>query len=473
MSSSRSKRLIKNTVIISIGKICTSVITFLLLPLYTTILSTEEYGIVELLNTLMSLLLPIIGLQLEQGAFRELLENRKNNQAKRKIISTGFFATLIQCISSIPIFIIISPLIHNDYLFFLLINVFAYIIVNFLQQVARGLDKINEYTIGSFINAITTIIFNVILLIVFKLDVYGMLLGTFCGFIVTLIYYFYSLHFFSYARLKLLQKSTLKTLLRYSLPLIPNTIAWWIFSASDRVIVSTILGLDANGILAAAIKFSSIITTIYNIFHISWTESISLTIREKDARNYFNQVFNTILKIFTALGFNVIALTPFVFPILINSNFNEACYLIPISVIASIFNIISGLISAIYIAERNTRSIARTSIFSATINIVVHLLLIHWIGLYAAAASTLITYITLSAYRIIDARKKYFKIEFDKKFVKLAFITAIFILVSYYSNNLFINACSIIITIMFSITTNKSSLTFIKNIIKQKLFKKE
>ena len=471
MPEPRNRRLIKNTIIISIGKICTSIITFLLLPLYTTILNTEEYGIVDLLDTLMALLLPIIGLQLEQGAFRELLENRKNRQKEREIISTGFFVTLIQCIIFIPPFIFISPFVHNDYLFFLLINVLACVVVNFLQQTARGLDKINEYTIGSFINAAGTIVFNVVLLVIFKLGIYGMLLGTFGGFCITLFYYFFSLHFFSYASLKLLKKSTLKTLLRYSIPLIPNTLAWWIFSASDRVIVSSILGLDANGILAASLKFPSIITTIYNIFHISWIESISLAIKDKDAKDYFNRTFNIVLKLFTSLSFSVIVLTPFVFPLLINANFDKAYNLIPISVIAVIFNIISGLVSAVYIAKRNTKTIAHTSIFSAIINIIVHLSLIHLIGLYAAAISTLVTYVTLSVYRIFDAKKKYFKITFDKKFIELPFVTAIFILISYYIDNIFINVLSILIAIMFAIIVNKSSLTFIKNIVKQKLFK--
>ena len=61
---SREGKLIKNTAIIMVGKICTQMISFFLLPIYTAILSTEEYGIVDLLNTLISLLLPLITLQI-------------------------------------------------------------------------------------------------------------------------------------------------------------------------------------------------------------------------------------------------------------------------------------------------------------------------------------------------------------------------------------------------------------------------
>ena len=106
---SREKTLFKNTLIITIGKICTQLITFFLLPLYTAILSTEEYGTVDLLNTLVSLLLPIVTFQVEQAVFRNLIDNRENEDEKKKIISTGIFSVILQCIIYICIFFLISP----------------------------------------------------------------------------------------------------------------------------------------------------------------------------------------------------------------------------------------------------------------------------------------------------------------------------------------------------------------------------
>lgn len=472
MTNSRSKKLMKNTVIISIGKICTSMITFLLLPLYTGILSTEEYGIVDLLNTLMSLLLPLIGLQIEKGVFRELIEVRQNKDAKQQIITTSFLSLILQCLLSIPLFIASSLFVRNDYQYFLLINVLAYITVSFLQQVARGLDEMTKYATGSFVNAIGTIAFNVLFLVVFKLGAYGMLLGTFCGFLVTIFYYFYAIRFFSYIHPKKFQKTTLKIIFYYSIPLIPNALAWWIFSASDRVIVSSLLGLDANGILAASLKFSTIITTIYTIFDTSWIESISLAINDSDVKDYFNRITNIVIKLFTSLGLGIIAFIPFIFPILINNNFSEAYYLIPITIISAIFNTVQGLVAVIYAAKRNTKSIAQTSLVAALANIVLHLSLIHIIGIYASVISTLVAFLILSIYRIRDASKKYFQIIIDKKFVILTLIIAAFIFFTYYINNMYANILSIIIVIMFATITNRQSFMFIKNTITKKLFGK-
>ena len=111
----KEKYLFKNTFIITIGKICTQLITFFLLPLYTAVLSTEEYGTVDLVTTLSMLLLPIITFQAEQAIFRELLENRTNQKKNNLIISNGIISVTIQCCIFIIIYLFLSPIFKNEY----------------------------------------------------------------------------------------------------------------------------------------------------------------------------------------------------------------------------------------------------------------------------------------------------------------------------------------------------------------------
>ena len=100
----REKQLVKNTVIITIGKICTQMISFFLLPLYTSILTTEEYGVVDLLNTLVSLFIPIVTFQIEQAVFRYLIDARNDEEKTSKVISTTVFTVILQCILYLGIF---------------------------------------------------------------------------------------------------------------------------------------------------------------------------------------------------------------------------------------------------------------------------------------------------------------------------------------------------------------------------------
>ncbi len=466
---SREKNLAKNTIIITIGKICTQLITFFLLPLYTGILSTEEYGTVDLLNTLVSLLLPIVTFQVEQAVFRELIEVRGKKDKESRIISSAVITVIFQCIVYLIIFALISPFINNHYKFFLATNVVANIFLSLLLQIARGFGDNKKYAFASFISALSTIIFNVLFLVVIKLGANGMLLGTMLGQIVATIYLFISLKLYKYLKVKDYKKEVIKSLWKYSLPLIPNAISWWVFNASDRVIASAFLGVDQNGILAASLKFSAVFITFYNIFNMSWTESISIAIKDADVSDYFNRMFNIVLRLFTAMGIGMIACMPFVFPIMINEKFSAGYGLVPISIIGSLFNVVVGLISVIYVAEKNTKAIASTSIVSAVINIIVHLVLIKFMGLYAAVISTFVAFFVMSIYRLMDASKRYFKIKIDMKFIIQSLIALIFVFVSYYINNIYLNVFVVLFAVLFAIYINKDSFDIIFKLFTKKL----
>lgn len=466
---SREKNLAKNTIIITIGKICTQLITFFLLPLYTGILSTEEYGAVDLLNTLVSLLLPIVTFQVEQAVFRELIEVRGKKDKESRIISSAVITVIFQCIVYLVIFALISPFINNHYKFFLATNVVANIFLSLLLQIARGFGDNKKYAFASFISALSTIIFNVLFLVVIKLGANGMLLGTMLGQIVATIYLFISLKLYKYLKVKDYKKEVIKSLWKYSLPLIPNAISWWVFNASDRVIASAFLGIDQNGILAASLKFSAVFITFYNIFNMSLTESISIAIKDDDVNDYFNRMLNIVLRLFTAIGVGMIACMPFVFPIMINEKFSAGYGLVPISIIGSLFNVVVGLISVIYVAEKNTKAIASTSIVSAVINIIVHLVLIKFIGLYAAVISTFVAFFVMSIYRLMDASKRYFKIKIDMKFIIQSIIALIFVFVSYYINNIYLNVFVVLFAVLFAIYINKDSFDIIFKLFTKKL----
>ena len=466
---SREKNLAKNTIIITIGKICTQLITFFLLPLYTGILSTEEYGTVDLLNTLVSLLLPIVTFQVEQAVFRELIEVRGKKDKESKIISSAVITVMFQCIVYLIIFALISPFINNHYKFFLATNVVANIFLSLLLQIARGFGDNKKYAFASFISALSTIVFNVLFLVVIKLGANGMLLGTMLGQIVATIYLFISLKLYKYLKVKDYKKEVIKSLWKYSLPLIPNAISWWVFNASDRVIASAFLGVDQNGILAASLKFSAVYITFYNIFNMSWTESISIAIKDDDVSDYFNKMFNIVLRLFTAMAVGMIACMPFVFPIMINEKFSAGYGLIPISIVGSLFNVVVGLISVIYVAEKNTKAIASTSIVSAVINIIVHLVLIKFIGLYAAVISTFVEFFVMSIYRRMDAGERYFKIKMDMKFIIQSLIGLIFVFISYYINNIYLNAFVVLFAVLFAIYINKDSFDIIFKLFTKKL----
>ena len=465
---SREKELTKNTMIVSIGRICTQCISFLLLPLYTNKLTTEEYGVVDLLNTYITLLVPIIILEIQQAVFRFLIDNRKNEEEKSKLISTTIIMSVIECIVYFLVYLLIGNLIKSQYKYFLASNVIATVFSSIMLQISRGLGDNKTYTIGSFVTATTTIIFNVVFIVAFKWGAYGMLLASFIANILCSVYIVIRLKIFKYCKIKYFDKDKLKQMLKYSIPLIPNAISWWVMSVSDRTIITAVLNIGMNGIYSAANKFSAIFSTISNIFSITWTESTSMHINDSDGADYFSNVINKVFKFFSCLCVGMISVIPFAFPILIGKSYAEAYYQIPILLLGGLCNAMVLLLSSIYIAKKMTKKVAQTSIISAIINIVVNLALIKFIGLYAASISTFIAYFSMMIIRMKDI-KKYIDIKFDQKTLIEIAIVNIMVCVSYYINNMILNViCFILVLIYCFVVNRKDVMSIIEMVLKRK-----
>ena len=469
---SREKELIKNTGIITIGKVCTQMISFFLLPLYTAVFSTEEFGIVDLFNTIVAFLLPILTIQIDQALFRFLIDARDNEQDKTRLITSSILLLAMVIVVYSAIFACIAPFISNAYKYFLLINVLANILSTLMLQVARGLGHNKEYSIGSFIVASFTVILNVLFIVVLKLGVTGMFLSLFIANTLAASYLMFSKKTYKYISPKSFDKKLLKAMCKYSLALIPNAVSWWVINVSDRAIISSMLSIAANGIYAAANKFSGMYINAYNIFNIAWTESAAVHINDKDKDEYFSKTINTGLKVFACFALIVIGVTPFVFPYLINEKFGAAYNQIPLLMLSSLFNVGVGLVSVIYVAKKRSFDISKTSFIAAVINIVVNVLLIKKIGLYAASISTIVAYLAMFIYRAIDCRK-YVKFKLDVKMLMALVIAYTLTFIMYYINISWLNVIMFVVIIIFSALCNKNSFKSIGKILKRKFSKGE
>lgn len=465
---SKGKDLAKNTAIVSIGKICTQLITFFLLPVYTAVLSNEEYGVVDLLNTLTSLLLPIATLQIEQGVFRYLIDCRENKEKQTTLITTIIRFMIIQLIICIIIFLCASPFIHNEYKYFLMANLVMGMFSTILLQICRGLGDNPTYAIGSFITGALTVVLNVIFIVSFHWGAYGMLGATAISNLLCSVYIFMKKKIYKYIKPKQYDKTTLKEIIKYSVPLIPNMISWWIVSASDRTIISAVIGIAQNGIYSAANKFSGVFTTLYSVFNLTWTESASININSEDRDEFFSKILDFVIRFFGCLCLGTIAIMPFVFNVLINEKFAEAYYQIPILILGSVFNILVSFIGSIYVAKKLTKEIAKTSVIAAIINIGVNVVLIKSIGLYAASISTVIAYVLMFIYRWIDV-KKYVKFNVNKILWFVLIIMYGVTIFTYYLRSLVISAVVLGVVAIFAVIANINSVTYLKQIVKSKI----
>ena len=246
-------------------------------------------------------------------------------------------------------------------------------------------------------------------------------------------------------------------------------------SASDRTIVAAFLGTSYNGLLTVAHKFPSAYSTFYTVFNLSWTESASLHIQDSDADFFFRNVISKVYRLFAALAIGIIACMPFMFNILIRGNYSDAYYQIPIYMASSLCQVFQGVYSVIYIAKKKTKEVAKSTVLSAAINIVTHLLMIKWIGLYAASVSTLLAYLFLCVWRYFDL-KKYMDVRFDMKLLFSSLIVGGIVCISYYIKNTVGCVISLVIAVVYCVYINRAILHILiksPNMIKKNFMKKE
>lgn len=467
MKKSRGTELAKNTFIIAIGRISTQIISFLLLPLYTALLSQSEYGTLELFNTIIQLLLPLATLMIEQGAFRYMITTQ-NDKEIDEIINSSLVTVII--INYIFVFwgMVVLPFIYSEYSIILVLLLVSSSFMNWSLQITRGLKKTGVYSISNFILAFINIVCNVIFIYGFRYGVKGMLFGSLIGNTVGALIAFFGSKTYTHINLKLISFVTIKKLLKYSIPLIPNSLSLWMINSSDRAIVSLFLGRSANGILAISHKFPSIVTIFFSIFLISWHEIGTVHYKDKDNSLFFSEVINKVAIIFFSMCVCLTAVMPFIFPILVNNKYNEAYMTIPIYLVAVALNVMIGLLGVIYVAEEKTGKIAKSTVISGVINILIHIMFIKNIGLYAAAISTLISYCVILIYRIKDI-EKYINIKYKISIYIVLICLFIVACVEYYINNIFVSLVGIILIVMPCIYVNRDILKILYHFIINRL----
>lgn len=454
MKNSRGAELAKNTAIITIGKISTQFVSFLLLPLYTAVLSTSEYGTVDFVTTLIQFLIPIVSLMIDQGVFRFLLTSNDDQSKKSIITGSIVFQSIINLIT-LALGAITYSFNENQYIIWLLLILTATSYSNLILQIARGVKKTADYALGSFICSSITIVLNVLFIVDLKFGAVGMLAATFLGNLLATIIMLFKLKTFRYISFKAISRDTLNQLLQYSIPLVPNQLSVWVMNSSDRFIVTFILGTAANGILAISHKFPVIFMTFFNIFLLAWHETGAVHYFDEDRDEFFSNTINGLISLFSTLCIGIVLVLTICFDWLINTVYFDAYYNIPIYMIASMCNVVIGLLGVIYVATKKTVEIAKTTVIAAVINIIVHILLISRIGLYAASISTLVGYLIALIYRIIDA-KKYIKILYNiSKYVLMLLIFGISCFI-YYMQNKLVAIIALVLFVPFALIVNKN-----------------
>ena len=208
----------------------------------------------------------------------------------------------------------------------------------------------------------------------------------------------------------------------------------------------------------------------YGTFNMAWQESASVSLNDSDHDSYYENVFEALFDFLTGSMLVLISATPILFMLLIKGDYSESYFQIPLLYVGVFLSCISSFFGSIYIAQKETKAVGISSAIGAIINFVVNLSLVHFIGLYAASISTIVSYLILVAYRVVDIKKrKLAVINYHLKRISFCVILIVVCCVLCYMQRRITNLINLTIGLIFFFLLNYKLLYAVLNAVIAKL----
>ena len=406
------KELLKNMGILMLSNFGSRLLAFFLVPLYTAVLSTSEYGNYDIIYSAIVLMFPILTLDITEGATRFLLDK---NSSEEKICKSSF-GLLNFSIVIVTLLILLNSVFHffpfiEQYSILIILYYITYTYNLSLQNITRGLDRIKDVGISGIINAVFMLSLNILFLLIFKLGLNGYFLAYIIANCVSALYLLVRVklihYIFSFGKGR--DRET-REVVKYSTPLILNSLSWWINDVSDRYIVTLICGAAVNGVYSVAYKIPSILSVIQSIFGQAWLISVTKEYKANNNVEFVKKIYRLYNATLVLLCSALIVLNKFIASVLYKGEFYDAWRYVPFLLISVVFSAISGAIAIIFSAEKDTKLSARAAFGGAIMNIILNIILIPLIGAIGAAIATAISNFTIWLIRWIYCRK-YIKLK--------------------------------------------------------------
>lgn len=424
ITNSKNKALIIGTIIYAIGNFGTKFLSFLIVPIYTYYILPTDMGKYDLLLTTVGLLSPIITMKISDATYRWIINDTKN--LKEYISATYQILFLNTIICSILL------LIFNN--FFPIWNCYYFIVIlvldralECLQKLLRGLKNQKLFVISGLTYTTIFLTLNLIRICYFKEGVIVLLENTIISQILTILLILFFEKNLLYFNLNKKYYFLQKQMLKYSIPLVPSALSWWIMGASDRYLIYYFLGSEANGIYAVAHKFPTILQTIFVMFNNSWTDLVLAKLeRTKEDEEYVEEIFEKLYKFVFGITCILIPWTKLVMNIILENQYKIASLYISFLYLGMIFQGFSSFYSIGYLKGKNTKGAAITGLYGAIINLIVNYSLMFYLGLFAASISTFLGFFIMWLTRVKDS-KELFPIKINIKKFSLYFILTLII----------------------------------------------
>lgn len=462
-----SARLAKNTVIYMIGNLGSKILQVLILPLLTAVLLTEEYGYYDLIVTTINLITPIATLQLVEAMFRYLFGG---SEEEKRVTISSVTAALVVGMTILAAVIALIQMFGIDlkYPFLIHLNYITNILFDYMQKIARCQQRNSLVAVSGVINTSVMLAVEAMALLVFKMRVDGMLLANCVSYFVAVLYLEYKLRIEEYLSIAAVNVKRVKELLKYSLPLVPNSVCWWVVSACDRYVISFFLSISANGIYSIAGKFSQMLSMITSVFQMAWQESSIIESDKATRDEFYTKTFDSYMRFLLSGYVVLLPIIRLAMPFLVAEEYRIGYLYNPLLLLGAVFSAFSQFYGSAYLAFKKTGGALSTTIIAAIINVTVGACLISKIGLYAPALGTTCAFLAQWLLRA-NQMKDYFRVKINTKVLSFMAPTMIVYYALYYKDSVVLHLTMLLVASIVFCTVNREMIRKILATVKKKV----
>jgi len=458
-----------------IGNTGSKILPFLMLPFYTSYLSVGNYGTVDLIQVYVTLLTGLATCCLTEAIF--VFPKGQSILKQMSYFTSGivfsFGSLVLTGLFFLFLLVILRGVSYEG--IFVKYNAYIYLItcVTFLQsytqQFARSIDRIKVYVSSGVVLSLATVMTSLFFLPLLGID--GYIYSLILSYLISTIYTIVAGKEYTYFSLKTLSKQSLNEMLKYSVPMIPNNIMWWILSTLNRPLLEYHSGLDAVGYLAVANKFPFAISLAYNAFAYSWQISVLEEFKNTGYKNFYNKIFRLL---FFAFMFFIVLITLFARPlvkIMTESGYYDAWQYISALSLAVTFSNFSGFIGTNFMATRESKYYFSTSIWGGLSCLILNVLLIPVLSIWGAVMSVLLSNLLIFLQRV-KITWKYAPIYDCRSYLLTLLFVIGYMGINQITDNIWLNLLCALIPLGMIMFLNRKVMTKILSVSKNTIIKR-
>lgn len=469
LSMKKLSQGIKASIAFFFASVISSGITYIVTPIYTRILSTQEYGYVSVYLTWQEIFGILAMFCLSYGVFNNGMMDFPDERDDYSF-SMLILSNIITCIFALIVLLTLKwtykflkidiPLLLLMLIYFITLPAY-----NFWTARQRFEYKYKKVVFVSIIIAITTPIVAILAILLSNNKIYARIFGAeIINIIVSIVFYIY----LAYKAKFHIKTKYWKFALKFNSPLILHYLSIYLLSNSDRIMIDNMVGHSETAYYSLAYTIASIVLIIWTAANSSLTPYTYQKCKEEDYEA-IEKVSKPIILLFAVACFGISLMAPELLAIISTKEYLDALYVIPPIVGGVFFQVQYSMYATIIYYYKKTIYVMIGSVTATIANIVLNYIFIKKYGYYAAGYTTLVCYFIQALIDYICMKHIAKRQIYDMRYICiLSLIVIIFVIIlPIIYNYWIIRYCLLLVMIVLTCFKKKYIIDMIQKMIKK------